>query len=83
VGRRVMTMPAEYVTIRNRIQSDCVKGEHPGKEADESCLQYAKRMASIIYYERTGKTPQEAESMVQAYEAVEEYLRSRNEDSKV
>ena len=75
-------MPAEYVAIRNSIRERCERGMHPGKRDDEDCLQYAKRLASIIYYKRAGKTPREAESDIELLEAVEELLgRLRNEQS--
>jgi hypothetical protein len=74
-------MPAEYVAIREDIKRRCEKGDHPKKKGDESCPEYAKRLASIIYYKRTGKTPQEAESTIEAIEALEEYLRSKDEHS--
>lgn len=67
-------MPQEYLTVRNSIRQRCEEGKHPGKKPDESCLEYAKRLASIVYYSRHGKTPQEAEQAISLVETVEEML---------
>jgi hypothetical protein len=67
-------LPADYVKIRDEINSRCKSGKAPGKRPDESCMQYAKRLASIIYYKRHGKTPREAESEIQLIEDVERLL---------
>jgi len=72
-------MPAEYVKMRDEIHAQCLKktrnNETPkGKKPDETCLQYAKRVASAIYTKRHGKTPREAESEIELLEFVEEYL---------
>jgi len=67
-------MPREYTKIRDSIHSRCEEGKHPGKKSDESCLKYAKRLASIIYYKRTGKTPQESDAEIKLIEAVEQML---------
>jgi len=72
-------MPAEYTKTRDSIHKECLKktrsGEAPkGKKSDETCLQYAKRLASAIYTKRHGKTPQQAESEIGLIEFIEEYL---------
>ncbi len=48
-------MPKEYIAMRESIKSRCDAGKAPGKKKDESCLQYAKRIASIAYYKSTVK----------------------------
>ena len=74
-------MPAEYIAIRNNIQRRCENGEAPGKKPGESCLKYAKRLASIIYYKRTGKTPTEVDSEIELLESVERLLGLGHEHS--
>jgi len=70
----VIKIPAEYLHIRDNINERCKAGKAPGKRPDESCLQYAKRLASIIYYKQHGKTPQQAESEILLMEDVERLL---------
>jgi hypothetical protein len=72
-------MPAEYVKMRDEIHKNCLKktrdSEAPkGKKPDETCLQYAKRIASMTFTKRHGKTPQEAESQIELVEFIERYL---------
>lgn len=67
-------MPREYLKIRDRLYSGCLNGKHRGKEPGETCLQWAKRVGSMIYRSRHGKSPQEAESEIELLETVEELL---------
>lgn len=65
--------------MRDQIHTDCLKKtrnkETPkGKKPDETCLQYAKRLASAIFTKRHGKTPQEAESEIELIEYIERHL---------
>jgi len=55
-------MPAEYVAMRESLRKRCEEGKAKGKKEDETCLEYAKRVASMTYYKKHGKTPQQAES---------------------
>ena len=72
-------MPAEYVKMRDAIHKRCLsqtrKGETPkGKKSDETCLQYAKRVAAATFTKRHGKTPQQAESEIDLVERIERFL---------
>jgi hypothetical protein len=72
-------MPVEYTHTRDSIAKECRRkmsaGETPkGKEKDESCMHYAKRVASAIYAKRHGKSPQQAESEIKLIEDVEKML---------
>jgi hypothetical protein len=72
-------MPAEYVKMRDEIHKRCVSqtrnNETPkGKKPDETCLQYAKRIAAMTYTKRHGKTPQEADSEIGLIEFIERHL---------
>lgn len=67
-------MPQEYLKTRNSIRRRCESGKHPGKKEGETCSQYAKRLAAMIYYTRHGVTPQQAESKISLIEAVAELL---------
>jgi hypothetical protein len=65
--------------MRDSIHRDCLKKtrnkETPkGKKPNETCLQYAKRIASMTFTKRHGKTPQEAESQIELIEFIEEHL---------
>jgi hypothetical protein len=77
-------MPEEYTKTRDEIARRCrvqeQSGETPkGKEKDESCMQYAKRLAAAIYAKRHGVSPQKAEATVQLIEDIERML-GLNED---
>ena len=72
-------MPAEYRKIRNSIHQNCVaemrKGSPPkGKKEDETCMQYAKRVAAATFTKRHGVTPQQAEAQIKLVEDVEKLL---------
>lgn len=69
-------MPAEYVKMRDDIYRRCLAGTRAGKspkgkKKDETCMQYAKRVASATFTKKHGKTPQQAESVVRLIEDVE------------
>lgn len=74
-------MPKQYSDMRDSMRRNCEKGEHPGRRDGEDCMKYAKRLASIVYYKRTGKTPQEAESDINFYEELEKFLGLTHEDN--
>ncbi len=72
-------MPAEYIKMRDSIYQSCLQKQRSketpkGKKPDESCLQYAKRIAAMTYTKRHGKTPREAESEIDLLEFIEEFL---------
>jgi hypothetical protein len=70
----VIDIPADYLKMRDEINSRCKSGKAPGKKPDESCMQYAKRLASIIYYKRHGKTPEQGDAEISLMEDVEKLL---------
>ena len=67
-------MPEEYVKTRDSIKARCEDGEHPGKKEDETCSQYAKRIAAAIYAKRHGKPPTHAAEYADLIEKVEGLL---------
>lgn len=60
--------------MRDSIKSRCEDGDHPGRKEGEDCLKYAKRIASMTYAKKHGKSPQEAEKESAFIDKVEEFL---------
>lgn len=51
-------MPQAYTKMRD----DCISRKRKKGKVSKKDIQECKKMAAIIFFKRTGKTPQEAES---------------------